>query len=241
MQRIGVFVCHCGTNIAGTVDVEKVVEMVKSEPGVVHAEEYQYMCSEAGQSKIKDAIDPEFIVCDEPISALDVSIQAQVVNMLEDLQADRGFTYLFIAHDLSVVKHISSRIGVMYLGHMVELAKSNELYRRPLHPYTQTLLSAIDRGRGLGRVQRRRSPLGSGSVGPGGHHCGDSAVPSGGGEGAVPGDDFFDFRHFSAGAGGRGLLDRVLYGDGPVVSGGADRLHGGEGGGCHCAGDRVCV
>ncbi|SCH63692.1 ABC transporter ATP-binding protein [Romboutsia sp. 1001713B170207_170306_H8] len=89
------------------------------------------------------AVDPEFIVCDEPISALDVSIQAQVVNMLEDLQAQRGFTYLFIAHDLSVVKHISNRIGVMYLGHLVELTTSEELYKKPMHPYTQTLLSAI--------------------------------------------------------------------------------------------------
>ena len=89
------------------------------------------------------AVDPEFIVCDEPISALDVSIQAQVINMLEDLQAEKKLTYLFIAHDLSIVKHISSRIGVMYLGHMVEVSASRELYRRPLHPYTQTLLSAI--------------------------------------------------------------------------------------------------
>ena len=89
------------------------------------------------------AVDPEFIVCDEPISALDVSIQAQVVNMLEDLQAERGFTYLFIAHDLSVVKHISNRIGVMYLGHLVELTTSDNLYKNPLHPYTKTLLSAI--------------------------------------------------------------------------------------------------
>ncbi|BCN32577.1 ABC transporter ATP-binding protein [Anaeromicropila herbilytica] len=89
------------------------------------------------------AVEPEFIVCDEPVSALDVSIQAQVVNMLEDLQAERGFTYLFIAHDLSVVKHISNRIGVMYLGHLVELTDSHELYKNPMHPYTQTLLSAI--------------------------------------------------------------------------------------------------
>jgi oligopeptide transport system ATP-binding protein len=89
------------------------------------------------------AVEPEFIVCDEPISALDVSIQSQVVNMLEDLQADKNLTYLFIAHDISVVRHISNRIGVMYLGQMVELAESYELCSHPLHPYTQTLLSAV--------------------------------------------------------------------------------------------------
>ena len=89
------------------------------------------------------AVDPEFIVCDEPISALDVSIQSQVVNMLEDMQEQMGLTYLFIAHDLSAVKHISNRIGVMYLGTMVELADSYELIEHPLHPYTKSLISAI--------------------------------------------------------------------------------------------------
>ena len=89
------------------------------------------------------AVDPEFIVCDEPISALDVSIQAQVVNMFEDLQEELGLTYLFIAHDLSVVKHISNRIGVMYLGKMVELADSYELTFHSVHPYTRSLISAI--------------------------------------------------------------------------------------------------
>ncbi|HDK7139891.1 TPA: ATP-binding cassette domain-containing protein [Clostridium botulinum] len=89
------------------------------------------------------AIEPKFIVCDEPISALDVSIQAQVVNLLIDLQNKLGLTYLFIAHDLSMVRHISDRVGVMYLGNVVELSNSKELYEKPLHPYTKALLSAI--------------------------------------------------------------------------------------------------
>ncbi len=89
------------------------------------------------------AVEPELVICDEPISALDVSIQAQVVNMMEDLQEEMGLTYLFIAHDLSMVKHISNRIGVMYLGMLCEVASSDELYRHPLHPYTTALLSAI--------------------------------------------------------------------------------------------------
>lgn len=89
------------------------------------------------------SVNPEFIMCDEPISALDVSIQAQVVNMLEDLQKEYHLTYLFVSHDLSMVRHISNRIGVMYLGNIVEIAENDELYDHPLHPYTEALLSAI--------------------------------------------------------------------------------------------------
>lgn len=89
------------------------------------------------------AVEPQFIMCDEPISALDVSIQAQIVNLLIKLQREMGLTYLFISHDLSMVKHISDRVGVMYLGSLVELANNEELYENPLHPYTQALMSAI--------------------------------------------------------------------------------------------------
>lgn len=89
------------------------------------------------------AVDPDFIVCDEPISALDVSIQAQVINLLEQLQRERGLTYLFIAHDLSMVKYISDRIGVLHLGHLLETGTTEEIFENPMHPYTRSLLSAI--------------------------------------------------------------------------------------------------
>ena len=134
---------------SGKADRNDKIKSLLSQVGLntEHANRYPHEFSGGQQQRIGIAralaVNPEFIVCDEPISALDVSIQSQVVNMLEDMQQERGLTYLFIAHDLSVVRHISNRIGVMYLGSMVELAESYELNKHPIHPYTKTLLSAV--------------------------------------------------------------------------------------------------
>lgn len=148
-----------GEIIGEAIDIHKLAsskaqrnEMIKSLLNSVglnteHANRFPHEFSGGQQQRIGIAralaVKPEFIVCDEPISALDVSIQSQIVNMLEDMQNELGLTYLFIAHDLSVVRHISNRIGVMYLGSLVELGESYELNKHPIHPYTKTLLSAV--------------------------------------------------------------------------------------------------
>lgn len=133
-----------GTSAERKAIVQDLIQTVGLKPD--HIRRYPFEFSGGQRQRIGIAralaLNPEFIVCDEPISALDVSIQAQVINLLEKLQHERGFSYLFIAHDLEMVHHISHKIGVMYLGNMVEYGTSDEVYKTPLHPYTKALISA---------------------------------------------------------------------------------------------------
>ena len=138
--------------------VEELLQLVGLNPAFKNRYPHEFSGGQRQRIGIARAIalNPEFIVCDEPIAALDVSIQAQVVNLLEELQQELGLTYLFISHDLSMIRHIATRVAVMYLGKVVELAPSEQLYTEPLHPYTQALLSAVPVPNPLLEEQRER-------------------------------------------------------------------------------------